>query len=51
MDVTVWTVNDVALAARLIDFGVPGIVTDYPDELCDPLEMSVPPEIWVLIRA
>jgi len=28
-----WTVNDPAVMARLIDWGVDGIVTDYPDRL------------------
>ncbi|MFI9593534.1 glycerophosphodiester phosphodiesterase family protein [Nonomuraea sp. NPDC052265] len=33
LDVAVWTVNDQALAGRLIDLGVAGIVTDYPDRM------------------
>ncbi|MEU8320955.1 glycerophosphodiester phosphodiesterase family protein [Nonomuraea sp. NPDC048881] len=33
LDVAVWTVNDQALASRLIDLGVAGIVTDYPDRM------------------
>ncbi|YCK33164.1 glycerophosphodiester phosphodiesterase family protein [Actinomadura sp. ATCC 39365] len=33
LDVAVWTVNDQALADRMIDLGVAGIVTDYPDRM------------------
>jgi glycerophosphoryl diester phosphodiesterase len=33
LDVAVWTVNDQALAARMLDLGVAGIVTDYPDRM------------------
>ncbi|WP_327088273.1 glycerophosphodiester phosphodiesterase family protein [Nonomuraea sp. NBC_01738] len=33
LDVAVWTVNDTALAARMLDLGVAGIVTDYPDRM------------------
>ena len=33
LDVAVWTVNDKALAARMLDLGVSGIVTDYPDRM------------------
>ncbi|MDA0631795.1 glycerophosphodiester phosphodiesterase family protein [Nonomuraea sp. MCN248] len=33
LDVAVWTVNDTALGARLLDLGVSGIVTDYPDRM------------------
>jgi glycerophosphoryl diester phosphodiesterase len=33
MPVVVWTVNDPDEAGRLIDLGVSGIVTDYPDRL------------------
>ncbi|MFI7449856.1 glycerophosphodiester phosphodiesterase family protein [Nonomuraea sp. NPDC049714] len=33
LDVAVWTVNDHALAARMLDLGVSGIVTDYPDRM------------------
>jgi len=33
MEVHIWTVNDVADMRRLIDWGVDGIITDYPDRL------------------
>ncbi|MEV5411969.1 glycerophosphodiester phosphodiesterase family protein [Thermopolyspora sp. NPDC052614] len=33
MPVVVWTVNDPEEAGRLIDLGVSGIVTDYPDRM------------------
>jgi glycerophosphoryl diester phosphodiesterase len=33
LDVAVWTVNDPALGARMLDLGVSGIVTDYPDRM------------------
>ncbi len=33
LDVAVWTVNDPALAGRMLDLGVAGIVTDYPDRM------------------
>ncbi|MEV4111479.1 glycerophosphodiester phosphodiesterase family protein [Nonomuraea sp. NPDC049695] len=33
LDVAVWTVNETALAARMLDLGVAGIVTDYPDRM------------------
>lgn len=33
LDVAVWTVNDAELAARMLDLGVSGIVTDYPDRM------------------
>ncbi|WP_281424010.1 glycerophosphodiester phosphodiesterase, partial [Nonomuraea rhizosphaerae] len=33
LDVAVWTVNDKDLAARMLDLGVAGIVTDYPDRM------------------
>jgi len=33
MDVIVWTVNDVPTMESLIDAGVDGIITDYPDRL------------------
>ncbi|MFI7438591.1 glycerophosphodiester phosphodiesterase family protein [Nonomuraea indica] len=35
LDVAVWTVNDPALGARMLDLGVTGIVTDYPDRMRD----------------
>jgi glycerophosphoryl diester phosphodiesterase len=33
MEITPWTVNDPATMAALIDLGVDGIITDYPDRL------------------
>ncbi|MEO3793313.1 glycerophosphodiester phosphodiesterase family protein [Nonomuraea sp. B10E15] len=33
LDVAVWTVNDTELAGRMLDLGVAGIVTDYPDRM------------------
>jgi len=33
LEVKVWTVNDVERMAELIDMGVDGIITDYPDRL------------------
>ncbi|MGQ0777258.1 MAG: glycerophosphodiester phosphodiesterase [Pseudonocardiales bacterium] len=38
MKVITWTVNDIATMNRLIDLGVDGIITDYPDRLRDLLE-------------
>jgi glycerophosphoryl diester phosphodiesterase len=32
-DVNVWTVNDVADAEKLIEMGVTGIITDFPQRL------------------
>ncbi|MEV4167715.1 glycerophosphodiester phosphodiesterase family protein [Nonomuraea sp. NPDC049709] len=33
LDVAVWTVNEPGLAARMLDLGAAGIVTDYPDRM------------------
>ncbi|TDD52585.1 glycerophosphodiester phosphodiesterase [Nonomuraea terrae] len=33
LDVAVWTVNDAALAGRMLGLGVAGVVTDYPDRM------------------
>ncbi|MFI7615382.1 glycerophosphodiester phosphodiesterase family protein [Nonomuraea terrae] len=33
LDVAVWTVNDAALAVRMLGLGVAGVVTDYPDRM------------------
>ncbi len=44
--VVVWTVNDPADMASLLDLGVDGIVTDYPDRLRDAMAaagMDLPP--------
>jgi glycerophosphoryl diester phosphodiesterase len=35
LEVVPWTVNDAADMERLIDWGVDGIITDYPDRLRD----------------
>ncbi|KAL1726315.1 PLC-like phosphodiesterase [Schizophyllum commune] len=32
-----WTVNDVGVAQELIELGVQGIITDYPDRIVSPL--------------
>ncbi|GAB4483774.1 MAG: glycerophosphodiester phosphodiesterase [Burkholderiaceae bacterium] len=43
-----WTVNDPAAMARLIDLGVDGIITDYPDRLRTVMaerRMALPPPI------
>jgi glycerophosphoryl diester phosphodiesterase len=37
MYVLPWTVNDPAHWKRLIDWGVDGLTTDYPDRLADQL--------------
>ena len=44
--VVVWTVNEPATMRSLIDFGVDGIITDYPDRLravMDERDMPLPP--------
>jgi glycerophosphoryl diester phosphodiesterase len=43
-----WTVNDIQDMARLIDWGVDGIITDYPDRLRTVMQrrgMSLPPQV------
>lgn len=35
MEVHVWTVNEIADMRRLVDMGVDGIITDYPDRLLE----------------
>lgn len=43
-----WTVNELQDMARLIDWGVDGIITDYPDRLRTVMErrgMALPPRI------
>jgi glycerophosphoryl diester phosphodiesterase len=37
-EIHVWTVNDRAAMARLLDMGVDGIITDYPDVLVNLLD-------------
>jgi glycerophosphoryl diester phosphodiesterase len=47
MRVVPWTVDDVATMNRLIDMGVDGIITDYPDRLRDVLDArgyALPPQ-------
>lgn len=46
LKVVVWTVNEPADMASLIDFGVDGIITDYPDRLREVMtakELPLPP--------
>ncbi|MEV0594442.1 glycerophosphodiester phosphodiesterase family protein [Nonomuraea cavernae] len=48
LDVAVWTVNDTGLAARMLDLGVSGVVTDYPDrmrELWRERGLALPPRV------
>jgi glycerophosphoryl diester phosphodiesterase len=43
-----WTVNEVQDMARLIDWGVDGIITDYPDRLRTVMQqrgMGLPPQV------
>jgi len=35
MEVHVWTVNEISDMQRMLDVGVDGIITDYPDRLLD----------------
>ncbi|WP_026914011.1 glycerophosphodiester phosphodiesterase [Christiangramia portivictoriae] len=37
--VNVWTVNEVNDILRMIDFGVDGIISDFPDRLKDPVKL------------
>lgn len=37
--VNVWTVNEVNDILRMIDFGVDGIISDYPDRLQNPVKL------------
>ena len=38
MKITVWTVNEPAAIARVIDMGVDGIASDYPDRVLNLLK-------------
>ena len=40
MDVHAWTINEVEDMQRMIDLGVDGIITDYPDRLLPVLSRS-----------
>jgi glycerophosphoryl diester phosphodiesterase len=43
-----WTVNDPATMERLIDWGVDGLITDYPDRLREVMArrgMALPPPV------
>ena len=40
MQVIPWTIDDTATMAHLIDIGVDGIITDYPDRLRDVLQAN-----------
>ena len=42
MDVHAWTINETADMQRMIDLGVDGIITDYPDRLLALLGRSLP---------
>lgn len=53
LPVVAWTVNDADEAARLIDLGVAGVVTDYPDrmrELWQGRGLPVPPPARIVVR-
>ncbi len=43
MQVHVWTVNDTRSMQQLINMGVDGIMTDYPERLLDLLGRKIPP--------
>lgn len=38
LNVTAWTVNDVAVAEKLLGYGVTTIITDFPSEFCKQLK-------------
>lgn len=41
LEVHVWTINDEAAMRRMIELGVDGIITDYPDKLIELLKQDV----------
>nr|MCU0957739.1 hypothetical protein [Hydrogenophaga sp.] len=48
LQVIPWTVNEVTDMERLLDWGVDGIITDYPDRLRTRMEqrgMPLPPQV------
>lgn len=38
LNVTAWTVNEVAIAKKLLGYGVTTIITDFPSEFCKQLK-------------
>ncbi|MDP1781540.1 MAG: glycerophosphodiester phosphodiesterase [Hydrogenophaga sp.] len=49
-----WTVNDISDMARLIDWGVDGLITDYPDRLRAVMQergMVLPPAVSTPVRS
>lgn len=49
--VVVWTVNETALIERLLDWGVDGLISDYPDRVREAMArrgMALPPSVQVV---
>jgi glycerophosphoryl diester phosphodiesterase len=40
LKVVLWTVNDISRASELIDLGVDGLITDYPEDFLKKLKTS-----------